>query len=331
MNAAPLIGIAGVTLTLSVILLAIGGGGSGNRDLLHKRARQLAAGNVGHRRRSKSGKGETATLKRDEVRSVPFLEELARRFLPRQTALKDRLGRTGHDISIGSYVLCCLALVLAGFLLAHFGLKLPPAAAASLAIVVGLGLPHAFVGLLIRRYQARFLALLPDAVDLIVRGLKAGLPVTESIGTVGREMTHPIAGEFRRITDSVRFGCSLSEVLWETAKRLDIPEFNFFVISLSIQRETGGNLAETLGNLSDILRRRRQVKLKIRALSSEAKAGAYILGAMPFLMFLLIYLINRSYALMLIHDPRGVVMLSIGLCCVFMAAAVMFKMIRFEI
>jgi tight adherence protein B len=144
-------------------------------------------------------------------------------------------------------------------------------------------------------------------------------------------MAQPVAGEFRRVTDSVRFGRPLQDVLWETAKRLDIAEFNFFVISLSIQQETGGNLAETLSNLSDILRRRRQLRLKVRALSSEAKAGAYILGVLPFLMFGLVYAVNPGYANMLLTDPRGMMMLGAGLTSIAIAAVVMFKMIRFEI
>jgi tight adherence protein B len=264
-------------------------------------------------------------------RSVPIVEDLARRFLPRQSVLRDRLGRTGLDVSIGGYVLVCATLILAGFLAGRFIMGLSGALAAFLAMAAGLGLPHLVVAILIGRYRARFLAGFPDAVDLIVRGIKAGLPVTESIATVAREMSQPIAGEFGRITDAVRFGRPLDEVLWETARRLAMPEFNFFVISLSIQRETGGNLSETLGNLSDILRRRRQIRLKVRALSSEAKASAYILGALPFLMFGMVYLANPTYAMTLFNDPRGIAMVGAGLGSIGLAALIMFKMIRFEI
>ena len=172
---------------------------------------------------------------------------------------------------------------------------------------------------------------LPEAIDLMVRGLKSGLPVTESIGTVAREMQQPLATEFRRVTDGVRFGRGLEEVMWEAARRLDIPEFNFFVISLSIQRETGGNLAETLTNLSDILRRRRQMRQKIKAMSSEAKASAYILGSLPFAMFGIVYCVNPGYASMLFTDPRGLFMLGGGLVSLGIAVLVIVKLIRFEI
>jgi tight adherence protein B len=120
-------------------------------------------------------------------------------------------------------------------------------------------------------------------------------------------------------------------VLWEAARRLDIPEFNFFVISLSIQRETGGNLAETLANLSDILRRRRQMRQKVKAMSSEAKASAYILGSLPFGMFGIVYCVNPGYASMLLTDPRGLVMFGGGLVSLGIASVVIAKMIRFEI
>jgi tight adherence protein B len=244
--------------------------------------------------------------------------------------LRDRLARTGYNCTIGTYLLTCGVLMLAVVAIALCS-HLAPAPAVLVGLAAGFGLPHVAIGFLARRYRGRFIAVLPEAVDLMVRGLKSGLPVTESIASVAREMQPPLATEFRRVADGVRFGRSLEEVLWETAKRLDIPEFNFFVISLSIQRETGGNLAETLGNLSDLLRRRRQMRLKIRAMSSEAKASAWILGALPFGMFGIIYCVNPDYASSLFTDPRGMMMLGAGLVSLGLAIAVITKMIRFEI
>jgi len=119
--------------------------------------------------------------------------------------------------------------------------------------------------------------------------------------------------------------------MWETAARLDTPEFKFFVISLAVQRETGGNLGETLGNLSDVLRRRRQMRLKIKAMSSEARASAMILGSLPFIMFGLIFLVNPGYEAMMFTDPRGRLALIAGLVVLGMGVAVMRKMVRFEI
>ncbi|MCW5750509.1 MAG: type II secretion system F family protein, partial [Alphaproteobacteria bacterium] len=121
------------------------------------------------------------------------------------------------------------------------------------------------------------------------------------------------------------------EMLWATARRIDSPDFKFFVISLSVQRETGGNLAEALQNLSDILRRRRQMRLKVRALSSEARASAYIIGSLPFVMFMLLMLVNAGYVTQLFTDPRGMILVGIGLFSMLIGVVVMFKMVRFEI
>jgi tight adherence protein B len=322
------VAVGGAAFVATAAVAFAGTGGAQSR--LRQRARTLA-------QRQKAGgsaqgrvRSAATSLKKTEVRSVPFLENLARRFLPRQSALRDRLARTGYNLTIGTYLMICGGLVLIVFAAAlGFGLKAPPAALVGLA--AGLGVPHIGVGFVASRYRKRFLAVLPEAVDLMVRGLKSGLPVTESIGSVAREMQQPLATEFQRVTDGVRFGRGIEEVLWEAARRLDIPEFNFFVISLSIQRETGGNLAETLANLSDILRRRRQMRQKVKAMSSEAKASAYILGSLPFGMFGIVYCVNPGYASMLFTDPRGLVMLGGGLVSLGVASVVIAKMIRFEI
>jgi tight adherence protein B len=324
------------------IAVAVGGGAfvataaiaftvsGGTQAGVRKRARLLAQRQKNGPSGRVPGKPAATSLKKAEARSVPFFEGLAKRLLPRQSVLRDRLARTGHNCTIGTYLLLCggVAIIVFGAALAF---HIPVVPAGLLALAAGCGLPHAGAGFLARRYRGRFVAVLPEAVDLMVRGLKSGLPVTESIASVAREMQQPLSTEFRRVADGVRFGRSLEEVLWETAKRLDVPEFNFFVISLSIQRETGGNLAETLTNLSDILRRRRQMRLKIRAMSSEAKASAWILGSLPFAMFGIVYCVNPDYASTLFTDPRGMMMLGAGLVSLGLAVAVITKMIRFEI
>lgn len=329
MNTIIVILFVGVALALSAFALAFGGN-SGPRSKLRKRAAGLAAG--GTKRVAKSAMAADAeSLKRNQGRSWAAAEGLAKRFLPRQSALRNRLERTGKNIAIGTYALMNLGLGLLVALAAWLIGGLSPLLASLAGCVVGLAVPHAVTGFLGARRKKKFLTVLPDAIDLIVRGLKSGLPVTESIAAVGAEMADPVGTEFRRITDSVRFGQQLETAVWETAKRLDTPEFNFFVISMSIQRETGGNLAEALGNLSDILRGRRQMQLKIKAMSSEAKASAYILGSLPFAMFAIVYVVNPGYAGQLLSDPRGMVMVGIGLTSLLIGIAIMTKMVRFEI
>jgi tight adherence protein B len=320
----------GVAITLTTLVLAAGDARS-CRSRLRSRARSLRARQSGGRDMHGQYRPTPISLKKAEPRSLPMIEELARRILPRQAVLRERLARTGCTLTIGTYLVICLGSTLGLFVTVSVGFHFPLAVAVPVALAGGLSLPHMATGVLAKRNSARFLAILPEAIDLIVRGLKSGLPVTESIAAVAREMAQPLAGEFRRVTDSVRFGRPLEEVLWESARRMNIPELNFFVISISIQRETGGNLAETLANLSDILRRRQQMCLKVKAMSAEAKASAWILGSMPFGMLALVYVSNPSYVATLFTDPRGIMMLGAGLVSLAIAAVVITKLIRFEI
>lgn len=262
--------------------------------------------------------------------TVPVLDQLIR-LLPNAGKLRERLARTGYRLTIGTYLGACALLAIAtmGGILLAFGLPLPATILAG--VVVGLGLPHIVIGFLGVRRIKRFGALFPEAIDLIVRGLKSGLPVTESIKVVGHEIGDPVGTEFRVISDSIKFGMTLNQALWSAAPRINTPEFRFFNITLSIQQETGGNLAETLENLSAVVRRRRQMQLKIKAFSSEAKASAYIIGSLPFIMFFLIMMMNYEYAMTLFTDRRGVLMVLGGLCSYGIGIAIMVKMIRFEI
>ena len=259
------------------------------------------------------------------------LEAIAKKFIPRPALLRERLDQTGLKIDIGQYVLICLGVGLSFTLVRSLVFHMPPTLAILLGLVSGLGLPHIAIGFLISRRVKRFLSDLPEAIDLIIRGLRSGLPVPESIRIVGQEFNGPVGSEFSLISDRIRFGQQLEKALWDAVKRIDLPDFKFFVVSLSVQRETGGNLAETLENLSNILRQRRQMTLKIKAMSSEARASAMILGALPFLMFSIMLLINSEYVMTLFTDPRGLIMVGFGLSCLALGVAIMWKMVRFEI
>ncbi len=261
---------------------------------------------------------------------IAGFEDLVKKLVPRQEMLRLRLAQAGMEIALGSYVLICLSIAVIGMTGAVVA-GLPVAAAVLAGVFCGLGLPHFFVGMRFRKRQMRFINFFPDAIDLLVRGVKAGLPITESLKAASEEVPDPVGMELKRIVDGIRVGRKMNELLFETCKRLDLPEFNFFTIALSIQAETGGNLAETLNNLSEVLRGRRQLKRKIKALSSEAKASAYIIGSLPFVMCLLIYLVNSEYIMGLFLDPRGQVMIGGALLMIATGALVMAKMIKFEI
>ncbi|MGH6730081.1 MAG: type II secretion system F family protein, partial [Sphingomicrobium sp.] len=195
----------------------------------------------------------------------------------------------------------------------------------------GVGGPHWFIGKMIKRRITKFTANFPDAIDLMVRGLRSGLPITETLGIVSSEIPGPVGIEFRAVADKMKIGRTMEAALQETADRLGTPEFQFFVITLAIQRETGGNLAETLSNLSDVLRKRAQMKLKIRAMSSESKASAYIVGSLPFVVFTLVWMINPGYMAGFFTDQRLIATGIGGLIWMSLGVFIMAKMVNFEI
>jgi tight adherence protein B len=315
----------GVIISLSLLWLALGGAESAGRRRLRMRALEVA------RRGSGASAAKVESIKRERTSLSPLLDALAKRVLPNPDALNRRLERTGRRISIGVYLGANVGVALIGFMFLRWGAGLSIVVSVIAALGIGAWVPHMMVGYLGRRRIAKFEALFPDAIDLMVRGLRSGLPVSETIAAAGREMSDPVGEEFRRVADAVRLGRDQEDALWDTARRLDTAEFKFFVISLAIQKETGGNLSETLANLSEILRKRRQMRLKVRAMSSEARASAYILGSLPFLMFGVIYLLNPSYEEQLFTDPRGKIMLVFAGGLMATGIVAMVKMVRFEI
>lgn len=311
----------------ALILIAAAFTGGKERERFKRRVKDVGGGpslSQAHKDRTVNVKLSTSDS------SIPALDRLIKRALPRREELRQRLARTGLEISLGTYLTICLVVAIVCFTLLMLTGKLPMAAAAIAGLATGIALPHVVTGLLAKRRQAKFIANFPEAIDLMTRGLKSGLPIIESIKTAGQEVPNPVGSELRRVTDAVRLGNKLEDELTETSNRLALQEFKFFTISLAIQNETGGNLAETLNNLSDVLRKRRQLKLKIKALSSEAKTSAYIIGSLPFVMAAIIYMINPGYISTLIVDPRGHVMIGLGLFSFFVGAVVMFKMVRFD-
>lgn len=280
---------------------------------------------------SRQAEQARARLKKVEVDSHhPVLDQLLKRFLPNRDELRARLARTGRKWTVGNYVLVCLIIAgssAAVLLLVGLGLTV----ALIGGLVLGVGLPHLIVGRLGQRRVDRFNGMFPDALDLIVRALRSGIPIQEAVATVGREMQEPVGPLFARVTNEVRLGGSIEDAFWNAAESIRAPEFNFLIITMSIQRETGGNLGETLANLSKLLRDRRQMKLKIRAFSAEARAGAVIVGALPFVVGGAVLALSPGYMMPLFTDPRGVMMLAIGGCMMATGLFVMKRMATFEI
>jgi tight adherence protein B len=205
-----------------------------------------------------------------------------------------------------------------------------PIAAAGLAFAAGFGLPRWLLGFLKKRREKAFLRALPDAVDVIVRGIKAGLPLFESLKVVAADSPEPLKSEFRAIIETQTIGIPLGEACSRLYERMPVPEANFFGIVISIQQKSGGNLSEALGNLSKVLRDRKKMAEKIQAMSMEAKASAAIIGSLPPIVMLLVYLSTPDYISLLWTHPTGRLMLA-G-CVLWMSAGifVMKKMINFD-
>ena len=245
-------------------------------------------------------------------------------------ALAIRLDRTGKGWTLSQYAYTSLGLGLVVALL-MFLKSGSVMLSLGIGLFVGAGLPHFIVNRAIRKRTDKFNAKFADAIELLVRGLRSGLPVTETLAVVAQEIPGPVGQEFKSVVERVKIGRTMEESLQETADRLNIPEFGFFCITLAIQRETGGNLAETLSNLADVLRKRSQMKLKIKAMSSESKASAYIVGALPFIVFGLVYTMNPDYLGGFFHEERLIVTGLGGLTWMSIGVFIMSKMVSFEI
>jgi tight adherence protein B len=253
----------------------------------------------------------------------------ARRLKEKKVPLSVRLTQAGLDWSTQKFMIASGVLGAAGFVMALlFGGGL--LAAGGLAFAAGFGLPRWVLGFLKKRREKKFLKALPDAVDVIVRGIKAGLPLFDSIKVVAADAPEPLKGEFMAIIETQAIGMPLGEACARLFDRMPVPEANFFGIVIAIQQKSGGNLSEALGNLSKVLRDRKKMAEKIQAMSMEAKASAGIIGSLPPIVMLLVYLTTPDYIALLWTHPTGQLML-LG-CVIWMSCGifVMKKMINFD-
>jgi tight adherence protein B len=315
--------LGGGVLMLTLFALAFSG-----PSAERARTRRLAA--VRERHSGSAAAAVEAKMRRITAGRNTRVDEAAMRFLPNPALLKKRLAMTGKTWTVGQYGMATLGIaVFVGVLLAMKGMPLLLGLFAGLFL--GAGIPHFVVNFFIKRRLKKFNAKFPDAIELLVRGLRSGLPISETMAVVGNEVEGPVGEEFRSVADKLKIGRSMDAALQDTADRLGTPEFQFFVITIAIQRETGGNLAETLANLATVLRQRMQMKLKIKAMSSESKASAYIVGSLPFVVFGLILMINATYMQNFFKDPRLEVAGLVGLVWMAIGGFIMAKMVNFEI
>jgi tight adherence protein B len=259
--------------------------------------------------------------------------EVVARLVPMLDAAKLRVDirRSGLKLSVASVAALAVAGGMLLALIASYVMDLSLVLAMPLGLVGGMFAVNAFLRLRGEMMAERFMKQLPPALDTIIRGVRAGLPVLEGIANIGKEFDEPIGSHFQIISERVQLGEPLDVAIWRSAEVIDRSEMDFLAVCISIQMETGGSLAEALGNLASLLRARETMKLKVRAISSEARMSAVIIGALPFVMVLLLAVMSPDYISPLFTDPRGQFMLFCGLGSISVGAFVMWRMTRFEI
>ncbi len=319
------------TLMFIMVAIAIGGVAwvfifpllSGERNA-ERRMASVARREPMQQRASRSNQKS----RREQVEGT--LKQLeARQRASKRIPLSMRLTQAGLGWTPRRFVVMCVSLGLVVFvvlMLTGVGLL----ASVGIAFAAGGGLPFWALGFLKKRREAKFLEAFPDAVDVIVRGIKAGLPLLDSLKLIASETEDPVRSEFRGIIDTQNIGIPIGDACLKLYENMPLPEANFFAIVVSIQQRAGGNLSEALGNLSRVLRDRKKMKAKIKAMSMEAKASAAIIGALPIAVMILVYITSPQYISLLWTEPLGRMMM-LG-CLIWMSIGIMVmrKMINFD-
>lgn len=248
----------------------------------------------------------------------------------RQVAMKDRLIQAGLSISIGQFYLFSAIFAVFAFVLSFLG-GVSLLVGAGIALIAFAGLPRFVVGFLINRRKNKFLEEFPNALDVMVRAIKSGLPLNDALRLIASDGQEPVRSEFRRVIEAQQVGLSVPEGCARLVNTMPLPEVNFFAIVIQIQSQAGGNLSEALGNLGKVLRERRKMKAKVKALSMEAKASAWIIGSLPFIVATLVYLTSPDYMMILFTDPRGHIIMGLSAVWMSIGILVMRNMINFDI
>jgi len=272
---------------------------------------------------------DSARRRKSVQDSLKELEDKQKEKTSRSIGLRKQIQQAGLKLNMRQFFLVSLICGVA-FLSFSWFFGAPWYITAAAGVVGTLGFPRWMVARMRRRRMNKFLDEFPNAVDVIVRGVKAGLPINDCLGIIAREAKEPVAGEFRRIIESQQMGLPLSQSVTKLYENMPLAESNFFGIVISIQQSAGGNLSEALGNLSNVLRDRKKMKGKIQAMSAEAKASGAIIGALPFVVMLLVYLTTPDYIKILFtHTTGNVVLICAGIWMT-IGILVMKKMINFD-
>lgn len=271
-----------------------------------------------------------SSLRRKALENKGILYELLKPF-PDSKRIASLLNRAGVNMTPKQFLMRRIISVIVIIVVISIILKKSFLISIPVALIIGVLLPFKLLRRKINKETQAFLRSFPEAIDLIVRGLRSGLPISESIVQLSTEMADPIGSTFSNVANIMKLGVPLEKALMETAKKLELREFYFFTTSIILQRETGGNLSEILNNLSEVLRLRFMMKLKIHALTSEARASAYIIGAIPFVITLAISALSPTYLLPLIEDEGGHQALAVAVFMLTFGMWTMKRMAQFEI
>ncbi|MEM7214057.1 MAG: type II secretion system F family protein [Pseudomonadota bacterium] len=296
-----------------------------------RRIKSIKSNNVDRDTRIKIEDQRASAAKRKQTvqKSLKELEESTKAKDPNKVALKEQLKQAGMSINIKQFwlfsvifgiVFCVMTFVMSGNIFMT-----------GAALVIGiLGLPRWYVGFKKKRRLNAFLQEFPNAVDVITRGIKAGLPLNDCLGIIAAEAKEPVRTEFKRILEAQQMGIPMTEAILKLYRNVPLTEANFFGIVISIQQSAGGNLSEALSNLSKVLRDRKKMKAKIKSMSSEAKASASIIGCLPVIVMILIYITTPSYISLLFTEQTGNLILLGSGVWMFIGIMVMRQMINFD-
>jgi tight adherence protein B len=311
------VGAAGFALVPSLI-------GSSRAD---KRIKALRGDIQANRREANTVR--TREARRKEIQSTLKQQTALLEKRKKRVPLQDQIYQAGMKIKRNDFIRNQVIVGVVVFVIC-FLLQVPMMFAFVFGVAGGYLLPRFYLSRKRKKFQNAFLDELPNAVEAIVRGVKSGLPLNDSMRVVAKEVKEPVRSEFARVLDQQAVGKSMAEAVQILFDRVPLPEVNFFVVVITVQQQAGGNLSEALGNLSRVLRNRKKMKAKVKAMSSEAKASAAIVGALPFVVAILVTLTTPTYLLPLIETPTG--MLWLGIAGILMATGlfIMNRMVQFD-
>ena len=311
------VGAAGMALVPSML-------GSSRAD---KRIKALQGDIRANREASSAARARELRRKNIQDTLKSQTEQLGKR--RKRVPLQDQIFQAGMKVKRDDFIRNQVIVGGVVFTL-FFLLQVPLLFAIVFGIAGGYLLPKMYLGGRRKKFQNQFLEELPNAVEAIVRGVKSGLPLNDSMRLVAKEVKEPVKSEFQRVLDQQSLGKSMTEAVPILYERVPLPEVNFFVVVITVQQQAGGNLSEALGNLARVLRNRKKMKQKVKAMSSEAKASAGIIGSLPFIVAILVSLTTPSYLLPLVETPTGMFWLGVAALLMSTGIFIMNRMVQFD-